>query len=142
MALGLGSRGRHLESLPYFRHALAGIRQDFWAIHRNYAAALNNAALEVRALRGTGASTSRASFERIAMLREAQRELELAERLAPDPRIRAALLDARGGNLELWGFPWDALQNYRAALAVDPASAAIRAHAEGCAARLKDPEGR
>src|SRR5207249_11731192 len=100
--------GHHLESLPYFRRALAGVREDFWEIHLNYAAALNNAALQARRIGGADLPASRASFERAAMLRESLRQLELAERLAPDPRVRAAVRDARGGHHELGGDPEEA----------------------------------
>ena len=138
-ALRLGTQGHHLESLPYFRHALGGVRNDFWEIHRNYAAALNNAALQVRGIGGADLPSSRASFERVAMLLESLRQLELAERLAPDARVRATLRDARGGNQELWGLPWDALAEYREAQRLDPSSSAFRAHAEACAASLESP---
>ena len=139
LALRLGTQGHHLESLPYFRRALAGVREDFWEIHLNYAAALDNAALQARRIGGADLPASRASFERAAMLRESLRQLELAERLAPDPRVRAAVRDARGGNLELWGFPWEALEDYREAKRLDPSSSAFRAHAEACAASLESP---
>ena len=109
------------------------------ALRLNYAAALNNAALQARRIGGADLPASRASFERAAMLRESLRQLELAERLAPDPRVRAAVRDARGGNLELWGFPWEALEDYREAKRLDPSSSAFRAHAEACAASLESP---
>lgn len=136
IALDLGGRGRHLESLPYWRQSLAGIATDSWEIHRNAAAAFNNAALEVRDAGGRAVPASRASLERVEMVRDALEQLVLAERLAPNAATRAAIIDARAQVFELWGLGADALELYRASLGVDPSSAAARAHAAVCAASL------
>src|SRR5437867_9736165 len=99
-ALDLGTRGRHTESIPFFRRALDGGPVPSWLLHRDLAAALQNSAIEVRSLGPLSAPVTRASVERVAMIREALHEFDEAESLAPDAVARAKIAVLRGRLLE------------------------------------------
>ena len=133
-AVALGRQQRHFESLPYFRRAAAG--SAGWLAHWNFAAALNNAAIEVGSRNGLAVPASRAAIERIDLTRRALAEIALAEREAPDRRTVAMLELVRGQTMELWGFPLDALDLYRRAARIDSSSATARRREADCRARL------
>jgi hypothetical protein len=57
---------------------------------------------------------------RIALVRKAAAELDLAERATNNPRTVAVVRCHHGNILEVWGFPLDAYGWYRAALNADP----------------------
>ena len=130
----LGRHGRHSDSLPYFRRAAEA---GGWTAHWNYAAAMNNATFEVWSRHGVLAPASRSSIERLALMREALDEVRVAERRAPDRRTVAVLELVRGRTLMLWGFPLDALEVYRGALAIDSTSATTRRMIAECEASLR-----
>ena len=131
----LGREGRHVESLPYFRRAAeAGAG---WVGHWNYAAAMNNAAFEVWSRHGVAAPASRSAIERLALMRAALAEVQAAEQQAPDRRTLAMLELVRGRTLQLWGFPLDALEIFRAAVAIDSSSARARQMEADCLASLR-----
>ena len=132
--VALGRQQRHFESLPYFRRAAAG--SAGWLAHWNFAAALNNAAIEVGSRNGLAVPASRAAIERIDLTRRALAEIALAEREAPDRRTVAMLELVRGQTMELWGFPVDALDLYRRAARIDSSSATARRREADCRARL------
>jgi hypothetical protein len=117
--LALAQAGHDNQSLPYFRHAaVAG--SATWVVHLDYSSALANAALESRTVARFGRRVVRSSIERVALVRESLRQLDLAAAMADAPHDRAVIEVARGETLETWGFPYDALECYRRALALDP----------------------
>lgn len=91
-----------------------------WVVHLDYSSALANAALESRTVARFGRRVVRSSIERVALVRESLRQLDLAAAMADAPHDRAVIEVARGETLETWGFPYDALECYRRALALDP----------------------
>jgi tetratricopeptide (TPR) repeat protein len=128
-------RGRRSnESLPYFRRALAG-RPNDWRLRVNYAAALNDAALEVQD-RGVPMPVIRSSLERVALARQALAQLDEAERLAPGAVERAFVLAAAGQRLVTWGFPLEARERFARAVELDRSWGEVLA---GLDARLADP---
>ena len=117
--LALARAGHHSEGLPYLRRG-ARAASATWVVHHDYSAALANAALESRRVGRFGQRVVRSSVERVALLRESLHELDLAAASADAPHDRAVIEVARGETLETWGFPYDALECYRRALALDP----------------------
>jgi hypothetical protein len=123
------------ESLPFFRRAIAG-RPDDWGLRVNAAVALSDAALEARSVRGSVRLKSASSFERIALMREALANQDRAEALANTPDRRARAIAARAHLLVVWGFPRDALAEFRRASALDPQWGSLASDLE---ALLRDP---
>jgi tetratricopeptide (TPR) repeat protein len=122
--LELAQAGHDNQSLPYFRHAaVAG--SATWVVHHDYSSALANAALESRAAGRFGQRVVRSSIERVALVRESLHQLDVAAALADAPRDRAVIEVSRGETLETWGLPYDALECYRRAIALDPAAARL-----------------
>jgi tetratricopeptide (TPR) repeat protein len=111
--------GHHVDALPYFRHAL-DLRGDLWQVHSDYASALLNATIQVAPHRGVPGPVSRSSWERVSGIREAFEHLDTAERLAPEPRFRAMVLNLRSSLFSNWGLFWDAAVEYRRATDADP----------------------
>jgi len=114
-ALSLSREDRPLASLPYYRRALGSELTQMWAVHFNYASALNNAALQIRGRNGLPIPVVPSSVERVAMMREALAHLDTAEALAPSPHDRVTVIQARAERLGLWGLPWDAFVQFRRA---------------------------
>lgn len=123
------------ESLPYFRRAIAG-RPDDWRLRVNAAVAMSDAALEARSVRGSIRLKTASSFERIALMREALAQQDRAEALATSPGDRARAIAARAHVLVVWGFPRDALAEFRRAGTLDPQWASLASDLE---AQLRDP---
>jgi len=118
-AEAVGSRlsgdGHHLASLPYYRRIADEYRVE-WVAHANYSSALHNASQESRSHLGSQAPAIRSSIERMAMVEISNREQELAERYAGPGADRALALFQGGQTLQTWGFPIEALVEYRRAL--------------------------
>ena len=126
--------GRYTASLPGTRvlmrqHELRG--RLVAAMYTDYARILNNAAFEI------DDEASRSSVERVALEREALGATERALEMARTQRERAEALAVAGRVHEVWGFPYDAFVEYRAALAADPTEAAAAA----VAARVRETAG-
>ena len=118
-AVALGNAGRHQQSLPYFRRVVAEM-QDEWLAHENYSSALYNGAQESRVHLGLEGPATRSSLERIAMALESLHENDAAESLAQSPGDRATVIYQRGQSFQTWGFPVEALAEYRRAMALAP----------------------
>ncbi len=127
------------ESLPYYRRAIAGLVDDFWEIHFNYAAALFNSTVEYKTRSGMEVAVTRSSVERVQLMNEALHQLDLAERLAPTPAVVAQIQSTRGRMLHLWGFPWEAFVSYRKAQFAMPSDAQLAGRADAFMDVLRDP---
>jgi hypothetical protein len=138
-AAKLTQEKRYVESVPYFRR-VAEV-SDGWIQHWNYATALNNAAFEVASRHGVTAPASRSAIERLELTRAALDEIAIAERRAPNRRTIVMMEVARGRRLELWGFPLDALEIYRAAATLDPSATTVQKVEAACLARLRGAGG-
>jgi hypothetical protein len=134
-ALALGEVKRFAESLPYFRRALE-VPPQAWEPHTAYATSLFQATHEGRAHLGWVQPVTRSSWERAAMMREAARQIEIAERLAKTPRDQAYVISARAQHLAVWGLSWDAMSQYIRATQGAPAES-VRVGA--LAGRMRDP---
>ena len=134
----LARQERHLESLPYLRRA-AHDPDASSAMHYGYSLELHNAAYAGRMRGAIAGHAQRSSAERVAVVLESLHESELAESLAPTPHVRALIADQRGRTLLLWGFPLDAVREYRHALAMDTSFTMVRQDIEVCR-KLVDPE--
>jgi hypothetical protein len=112
---------RSVESLPYFRRMAELVFPDDWALHHDYANALQGASLESRQLRGFAMPATRSSVERIELALLAQSELDRAAALARSPAEQAAVHLTRARQLGIWGLAWDAFSQVQAATDADPA---------------------
>jgi len=110
---------RWFESLPYYRHIVAQPGAN-WLAHFDYGTVLHNASVETRPRSGLLSPLTRSSFERVAMMRDALEHYDRALALAPESADRAVILAGRAHDLNAWGFPWDAMTDYRRAAALDP----------------------
>jgi tetratricopeptide (TPR) repeat protein len=120
VGLKLGRAGRYTESLPYFRRAAEAPGGTTWQVRHD-----SNATLESRMIGRFGQRVSRSSVERVAMMHESMRQLDLAETDAGSARDRAFLEAMRGNTLATWGFPLEALACYARALTLDPTMKAV-----------------
>jgi tetratricopeptide (TPR) repeat protein len=124
VALRLARAGDPLAAIPYFRQVVRQAPESFSA-HQNLASALGNGAQQARTHLGKTDNAVRSSVERIAMLRESLAESMAAERLTRRSAERVLALLERGRELESWGFPIDALAQFRAAQATAPERADV-----------------
>lgn len=125
IGLKLGRSSHFIESLPYFRRAAEAPGGGTWQIRHDYSSSLHNAALESRMVGRFGQRITRSSVERVAIMHESLRQLDLAQTVAGSVRDRAFLEAMRGNTLATWGFPLDALACYARALALDPTMKAV-----------------
>jgi tetratricopeptide (TPR) repeat protein len=134
-ALALSQAHRFAESLPYFRRALE-TPPTAWEPYRAYAISLFLTTHQVREHLGRPQPVTRSSWERVALMREAARQLDAAARLAGTPKDRAAVAVVQARHLGAWGLSWDALSDYNRAVRDDPAE---RESALLLAARMRSP---
>jgi tetratricopeptide (TPR) repeat protein len=137
--IALGRSGRDLQSLAYLRHAIRSGRGDLWQARYNYATALYNVTLRIEPRNGVPTYVVRSSWERIAMVREAIQQLDLAEGLTRSPRDRAIVRAASAQMLWLWGMPWNAFVAYRQAAAADPANRDVAVRGDGLMDLIRAP---
>lgn len=116
----MGSRGEYDRSLPYLRRALAA-NPNSWEARFNLASSLANTALQARRHLGHDEPVTRSSADRLALLRESERELESAFAQARTPHEAALAMWTRGNLYRSWGLPADALVCARRALEIEPA---------------------
>jgi tetratricopeptide (TPR) repeat protein len=116
--LALGESQRFVESLPYFRRALE-VPPPAWQPYCDYAISLFHATHQTRAGWPNARPATRSSYERVAMVREALAQLEVAERLAQTAPDRALVMALRARYLKVWGLAWDALGEYHRAATLD-----------------------
>lgn len=115
----MGSRGDYEHSLPYLRRALAA-NPDSWEARFNLASSLANTALQARRHLGRDEPVTRSSADRLALLRESERELETAFAQARTPHEAALAMWTKGNLYRSWGLPADALVCARRALELEP----------------------
>lgn len=120
IGLRLGRVNRFAESLPYFRRAADVPGGTTWQARHDYSSSLHNATLESRMIGRFGQRVTRSSVERVAMMHESLRQLDLAQADAGSAHDRAFLEAMRGNTLATWGFPLEALACYGRAVALDP----------------------
>lgn len=118
-AMELGRLQEFNKSLPYFRHALA-TPTPVWQPHCDYAITMFHASFETRELRGRRIPVVRSTYERMALLAESARQLDLAERLTTSAEDRAFVIARRARQWSALGFPWDATLEYERAARLDP----------------------
>jgi hypothetical protein len=123
-AFGLAIAGQHQASLPYFRSVVSQTPTDFLA-HQNDSTALSNAAQESRYHVGRLESATRSSVERVALMKTSLNESDLAESLARTPQDLARVISGRAKSLRTWGFPGEALAEFRRALALTRGDAGL-----------------
>jgi hypothetical protein len=138
-AMTLVGAGREAESPPYFRRALRDARLDVWQVRHDYAVGLYNTTMRIESRNGVPCQSVRSSWERIALAREAIRQLARAEDLAPTPRERAIVRASYAQLVTVWGMPWDAFMAFRQAHALDPASEYLASRSDGAMLVLRDP---
>jgi hypothetical protein len=138
-AMALVGAGREAESPPYFRRAIRDARLDVWQTHHDYAVGLYNTTMRVESRNGVPCQSVRSSWERIALVREAIRQLARAEDLAPTPRERAIVRGSYAQLVTVWGMPWDAVMAFRQAHALDPTSDYLASRGDGAMRVLRDP---
>lgn len=139
-AIELSRAGRFEASLPFFERALQGTPPEPWRIHYDYAGALYSVGLEERGRTGFSRPALRSSIERVALMRRALAELDVAERQAPTAHERAKVIHERAVRLQIWGFPWEAFVEMRRAQWTDPGEKSHGAAADGYMLVLEHPE--
>ncbi len=123
-------------ALPCCRRALDDPSLEL-LVRLAYAAAYQNKVALNVVHRGVPGPALRSSPERIALLREALRQLDRAAALA-ETSEQAALVHATYARLFLmWGMPWDALAEFRNASRIQPAG--WKPVADEAQSWLKDP---
>jgi hypothetical protein len=115
-----GTAGRHAESIPYFRRAVAAGMGEQWEGRFNLAASLINAALEVETRLGKADPALRTSYERVQSVFDGMAEARHAMRLARETRMGAYTVYQDAVMLQFWGMPWDALATAKKAASIDP----------------------
>ncbi len=138
-ALVLANAGHTLESLPFFRRAMHGLREDFWQLHSNHASALYNLTLQKTQRRGVVMGPTRSTWERAALIRASIHESVRALELAQSPSDRATVLMLRGRLTHVYGLPWETLVAYREAQFANPENLALRVRADQIQANLERP---
>jgi tetratricopeptide (TPR) repeat protein len=141
-AVRLSEIGRHEESLPYYRRAVTGTPENPWVVHFNYSNQLYNMGFQLRRRHGVSVPVVRSSIERVALMREALAELDIAERLTTTARDRAMVLRARAERFQVWGFPWEGFVQLREAQWADPQRKELGGAADGYMLVLEHPERR
>ncbi len=129
---------RYTECLPYLRYALS-IPGAPMEAHLNFSNGLEGASIEGRERRGLPGLAARSSLERIALMREALAQVDLAERQARTPSEQAYVHATFAHHYVTWGMPWEALVEFRKAQLADPSSS-WEVIADILAARLHHPE--
>jgi len=136
-AVQLVDAGEAQRSLPFFQRALSFSGEPATA-HIDYSVGLNNTAVQFRAHLGIPENRTRSSYERVALLREALAQLDIAESLATIPALRAEVHANRAQRYLTWGFQLEAWREFREAEADAPG--AWRATADEWSRRLQHPE--
>jgi len=116
-----------VESLPYFRRALQQTSGRMWQAHFGLFCALAGATLQDERHLGYVHPTTRSSYERMRMLREALSHLDSAEVFAKHPHDIAMFRRNRAQLMKTWGLGWDAFVNYSRAEEVE----LLRDHTRG-----------
>ena len=136
-AVQLVDAGEAQRSLPFFRRALS-FRGAPATAHLDYSVGLNNTAVQFRARLDIPENRTRSSYERVALMREALAQLEIAEHLATIPALRADVHANRAHRYLTWGFQLEALREFREAEADEPGK--WQATADEWSRRLHHPE--
>jgi hypothetical protein len=124
----LSTAGRYVEALPLFHHAAAAQAAP-WFVHLDYASVIHQyAMLPWNADHPRVAP--RASLERIRAMQAALAELERSTPPGGSAADQAERPSRRARVFNTWGFPWDALQDFRAAGRADSARRNIVAQYE------------
>ncbi|TMQ73274.1 MAG: hypothetical protein E6K80_00565 [Candidatus Eisenbacteria bacterium] len=133
-------QGKFVESLQLLRSAAEGA-PDLAQLHHDYATAILNAVHQGRRHLGRQEFAVRSSVERVAMVREALRELAEGERIAGKD-VRQVAWDKRttAQAMGVWGFPWEALVGYRQAEWTDPSWTEIAGRADHIMDEMQHPE--
>jgi tetratricopeptide (TPR) repeat protein len=118
-ALELAQDGRTEESIPYFQRAIQAGQGGVWELEFDYASALYNLTRTYHQRRGMQVPALRSSYEQVQAMVECLRHLKRAEELAPSAEYQAVIEDRRAQMMSVWGFPWEALDSYRRAAALD-----------------------
>ena len=139
LAIERAQSRRFLESLPYFRRELQLLDHDVWGLHYDFATVLNDAAFEERVRRGVSVRATRGTLERAALVRESLQELDRAEASVSRRDDLARVRERRAHILWSWGFRWDGIAGYRAALSALPTSRSIPGRLEQRRAQMIDP---
>jgi hypothetical protein len=129
MAARLYREGRAYESLPYYRRVATEMPPGRLDFHLEFATALEHASLQAR-IQGE---------ERVRLMLESLDELARTERAAQRPRDRARVVLARAFFLRVWGFPADAVDELRRALAIDPSYPDLPTTVRLMERRLREP---
>jgi hypothetical protein len=134
-ATRLGEQRDFAASLPYFQQALS-VPPSAWEPYCAYGTSLFHATHQVRVHRGVQQPVTRSSWERVALMNEAARQLDTAERLARTPKEQAFVIAAHAQQVGVWGMPWNAVSEYVRAAVGAPGE---RLHAGAYLARLEHP---
>jgi tetratricopeptide (TPR) repeat protein len=118
-AIDLQKQGKHLESVPFFRAAVAA-QPGVASLHLDYATALHDAGIAMRRVNGKPWFVVRSSLDRSQFRREALSEVGKAIDLESSNEERAYGLFTRARMLDFIGCPLEALADLDSALVLHP----------------------
>jgi hypothetical protein len=121
--------GRAWESLPYYRRVAPEMASGQVDFRLEFATALEHASLQA----------SVRSEERVRLMFDALEQLARVERAVQVPHDRARVILARAFFLRVWGFPADAMDELRHALAIDPSYPGLAVTVGLMERRLREP---
>jgi len=132
---------RFREAQAAYREAVRYAPDDFWQLHFVLGATAAQISVENTLRAGISQPYSRSSVERVAAMREAIAEFEIAERLVDTPQGLANIYATRAETYFTWGQAWDALRYFDAASAADTTDRGLAERAANLRFLMSHPEG-
>ena len=132
---------RFREAQAAYREAVAYAPSEFWQLHFVLAATAAQISVENTTRAGISQPYSRSSVERVAAMREALAEFEVATQLVDTPQGLAKIYSTRAETYITWGQMWDALGYMDAASRADTSDAKLAQRAAELRYLMSHPEG-
>lgn len=132
---------RFREAQAAYREAVAYAPTDFWQLHFVLAATAAQISVENTSRAGISQPYSRSSVERVAAMREALAEFEIATQMVDSPQGLANIYATRAETYMTWGQMWDALRYMDAASRADTSDAKLAQRAAELRFLMSHPEG-
>src|SRR5882672_8729576 len=112
--------GHHLEALRYLAQVERLALRPTADYEGGLSICFNNASVQAHEVDGMVMPATRSSIERIELLRESMRHLDIGEDKAERSDQKSNIIVARGNQLAVWGFVREGYAEYRRAHQVNP----------------------
>ncbi len=123
-----------------YREAVAYAPEDFWQLHFVLASTSAQISVENTTRAGISQPYSRSSVERVASMREALREFDIAAQLADTPQALATVYANRAETHFTWGQMWEAARYFEAAAQTDTSDHSLGERAARLGSLMAHPE--